>query len=502
MALNWPLPSKVLDLFAEFRNKTNGLPVPCGNGLLGALVYHGIDGIDAAEKQGMRELALRGGPWTASEADLLLEYCESDVRGLSELFFRMLPQFDLPRALLRGKYMGAVAQMENCGIPIDVNMLAALRNNWDVLKRQLISHVDIYRVYESGVFKAERWAQLIEALHICWPRLASGRLDLTDDTFRMMAERYPSIVEPYRQLRFMLSQMRLEELAIGTDGRNRCLLSAYRSVTGRNQPSNTRFVFGPAVWLRNLIRPRRGHGIAYIDWSQQEFGIAAYLSGDEAMIAAYESGDPYLAFAKQAGAVAAHDTKQTCGPIREQFKSCALGVLFGMGVDSLARRIGQSTAHARELLDLHRRSFPRFWRWSDAAVDYAELKGSINTVFGWTFHVGERANPRTIRNFPMLANGAEMLRLACILGTEQGIRICAPVHDAILIEAQVDILESEAIKTQAAMANASRYVLGHELRSEVKLFSYPNRFTDKRGDEMWNALCHILAKTSAAQTFS
>jgi DNA polymerase I len=51
--------------------------------------------------------------------------------------------------------------------------------------------------------------------------------------------------------------------------------------------------------------------VAYIDWSQQEFGIAAALSGDIAMQAAYGSGDPYLDFAKQAGAVPRHATKTT-----------------------------------------------------------------------------------------------------------------------------------------------------------------------------------------------
>jgi hypothetical protein len=80
-----------------------------------------------------------------------------------------------------------------------------------------------------------------------------------------MGERFP-IVEPYRQLRFLLSQMRLEGLAVGAGGRSRCLLSAYRSLTGRNQPSNAKFIFGPAVWLRNLIRPEPGYGLAYIDW--------------------------------------------------------------------------------------------------------------------------------------------------------------------------------------------------------------------------------------------
>ncbi len=95
--------------------------------------------------------------------------------------------------------------------------------------------------------------------------------------------------------------MRLADLAVGADGRNRCLLSPFQSRTGRNQPSNSRFIFGPSAWLRSLIKPDDGRAVAYIDWSQQEFGIAAAFSGDANMLVAYRSGDPYLAFAKQAG---------------------------------------------------------------------------------------------------------------------------------------------------------------------------------------------------------
>src|SRR6516165_10232917 len=44
-ALGWPMPERILDLYVEFRNKTNGLPTPGGSGLLGALAYHGLDGM-------------------------------------------------------------------------------------------------------------------------------------------------------------------------------------------------------------------------------------------------------------------------------------------------------------------------------------------------------------------------------------------------------------------------------------------------------------------------
>ena len=43
LTLGWPFPIRVLDLFIEFRCQTNGMPLPCGSGLLGALAYFGID---------------------------------------------------------------------------------------------------------------------------------------------------------------------------------------------------------------------------------------------------------------------------------------------------------------------------------------------------------------------------------------------------------------------------------------------------------------------------
>ena len=71
------MPERVLDLFTEFRNRTNGIPTGNGASLLGALAYHGLDGIGAVEKDDMRALVLRGGPWSdveqAGDSGLLRE---------------------------------------------------------------------------------------------------------------------------------------------------------------------------------------------------------------------------------------------------------------------------------------------------------------------------------------------------------------------------------------------------------------------------------------------
>jgi DNA polymerase family A len=493
-SLGWPMPARILDLFTEFRDRTNGLPLYAGSGLVGALAYFGLDTIGTQEKDRLRLLILRGGPWSESERQEILDYCESDVAPLERLLSTMLPKIDLPRALIRGRYMAAAATMEFNGTPIDVPRLELFREHWTDIQDGLIAEIDAaYGVYDGRTFKRDRFENFLIRHGLPWPVLESGQLDLSDDTFREMARSYP-IVSPLRELRSSLSDLRLSDLAVGHDGRNRTILSAFRSRTGRNQPSNTKFIFGPSVWLRGLVTPPPGHGLAYVDWSVQEFATAAALSGDQAMIEAYNSGDPYLAFGKKIGALPADANKVTHADQRQLFKACILGISYGMEAEGLARRIGRPTMIARDLLRAHHETFRQFWRWSDAAVDCAMLHGSIHTVFGWHIRVGAEVNARSLRNFPMQANGAEMMRLAACLATESGIEVCAPVHDAFLICAPLDQLEHDTERMRRAMAEASRAVLdGFEIRTNAELIKHPDRLQDERGRVMWDKVNRLVA---------
>ena len=413
--------------------------------------------------------------------------------ALARLLPAMLPHIDLAHALLRGRYMRAAAAMEFTGVPIDVPTLELLRKHWVDIQDQLIAEIDTnYGVFDGRTFRADRWANWLVRNGIPWPLLESGRLALDDDTFREMARAYPA-VSPIRELRHALSSMRLADLAVGGDGRNRTVLWAFGSRTGRNQPSNTKYIFGPSTWLRGLIMPWVGMGLAYVDWSTQEFGIAAALSGDAAMIRAYESGDPYLEFGKQIGALPVDATKETHKAARQLYKACILGIGYGMGERTLAQRVHRLPLEARSILRAHREAYPTFWDWSDAAVDYAMLTGSLHTVFGWHVHAGSDANPRSLRNFPMQANAAEMMRLAACFATECGIEVCAPVHDAFLICAPLDRLEEDIARMRAAMTKASRSVLGgFEIRTDVHRVLYPDRYMDDRGVVMWERVLKLI----------
>jgi hypothetical protein len=367
LSLGWPLPFYMLDLFTEFRCITNGLDPVAGNGLLGALTYFGLDTVGAGEKKEMRDLALRGGPYTRTEIRHLLAYCEGDTDALERLLPRMLPYIRLDHAMAR-------------------------------------THPQLAKVHE---------------------------------------------------LRASLSKLRLNDLQVGKDGRNRVILSAFRARTGRNQPSNSKSIVGPARWIRGFIQPPEGYGLAYIDYSQQEFGIAAALSGDGNMIDAYTDSraDPYLRFGILAGMLPEDATRKNLQheSVRNLCKTLVLAIQYGQSAEGMAQRTGMSVVLARDLMRRHRMTFPTFWRWSDRAVRQAALHNILHTVFGWPIHIVAEFNPRSLRNFPMQANGAEMLRLACCLATERGIEVCMPVHDATFITAPLDRIDEDIARMQACM---------------------------------------------------
>ena len=117
----------------------------------------------------------------------------------------------------------------------------------------------------------------------------------------------------------------------------------------------------------------------------------------------------------------------------------------------------------------------------------------LQTVFGWRTYGKEIPNPRSFRNFPTQANGAEMLRIAIIALVEAGITVCAPVHDAVLIEAPVDQIESIVSKAQRIMEKASQVILyGFTVRTDAKIIRYPHHYSDPRGEEMWAKITAVL----------
>ncbi|HEV2901127.1 MAG TPA: DNA polymerase [Pseudaminobacter sp.] len=505
LSLHWPLPRRLLDLYTEYRVLANGRQA-VKRGLLDVAAAFGLAHMASAEKTAMRDRILAGPPFTPAEKVAILNYCAADVDLLVALLPKMLPgivgrEKGLGRALFRGRYMQAVARMERTGIPVDVDLLSALNTHWNTIKRTLIAEVDSrYGVFEGETFKQAKLEALVERMRIAWPRTETGRLSVEENVFREMTRKHPELDE-LRELLVTLGQMRLFELPVGRDGRNRCLLSPFGAITGRNTPSSKKYIFGPATWMRSLIKPAPGRAIAYCDWTSQEVAIAAVLSGDERLLKVVRDGDPYLGFARLAGLAPEDATKATHGKVRDFCKMLFLGVSYGMGEETLAGHLGRSTAEARQLLRLYRETFAGLTAWTERQCDRATLAGRTETVFGWPLIVTAATKPTTLRNFPIQATGAEILRLACCLATERNINVCGPVHDALLIEDSADRIGRAVNDVRECMDEASRIVLnGLAVKVDVKIIRYPDRYHDGRGKALFEKVSRLLGEVVRLET--
>ncbi len=517
LALGWKFPKRHWDWLVELK-VLYGTQLPPGANswkLLDQCVAHDIRTMDSEEKQRWRALAIRGGPFTQEEREGLTAYCWEDVYLVEKLFHRTAPRLWKrdrwsDQAYLRGNAAQCFARMERRGIPIDTATWDLLKTNWNTvlneLTAQVVKHWPVFKWLKKearyGVdFVA--WAETMKARKIPWPRTDSGRPATDGDTLRDMSTAFPQLA-PLVELMATRSQFRLGPgLAIGADGRNRTGLMPFTSSTGRCQPSNAAFIFGPSCWVRYLITPAPGTALAYVDLSAAEIGIAAILSGDHQLWEDYAT-EPYVRFGVAAGLIPSWGSKKTHPVERDQAKNLMLGVGYGMGIRALARKLNVTIDKARDLLGVHRLRYHAYWSFSQRTAERAKKGIPAHTCYGWRWTplrdgggvaVLDRGE-RSVRNWPMQATCASILHRAVILAQHRGIRVLASVHDALLVEAPEDQILEVAKATEKVWGEASRLALKKELRSSTKVINPGERFVEGRGTGTWNLVQTILGHLS------
>jgi len=520
MSLGWELPERIVDLYAEFRNEISGRVPPIGHDfdarLIGAMDYYHLDRIAAAEKKEMQDRIAKGHPFTSEEHSAILTYCESDVVCLEKLLPAMAPAIELPYAILRGRYTKAVARIERAGYPVDRDLYERVVRNLDPLKSRLIENFEaehgpspfVLTCGGTHKFSFRKFeAYLAQAgLLASWQKTPKNRLKKREDYLQEMARRHTTL-QPLAELVKRIADLRQFGLTIGSDGRVRYPVMPFKADTGRNQPKTKQFLFAQSSWTRGFLKPPVGYAVGYIDWSAAEFAIAAVLSQDPAMIDAYRSGDPYMKSLVRMGLAPEGSTKNTHATIREVGKVWQLAAWYGTTAKSLVNRLPRglveklpdALALAEEFLEKDRRVFQRFWQWTEARVEiFFHETHREETLFGWRHHLNAKLPEWKLRNqslnFPMQATCAEILRWACVYATEAGIEVLAPVHDALLVGAAEEQIEDVVAHTQACMDRASVLVLGLPMRTDAKIFRYPERFLDPRGEMTWHSTMQLLTK--------
>jgi hypothetical protein len=523
LTLRWKFPVHVFDLHTAYLTTSNIL-LPYepdeirkkpGKKLPDACRAYGIEGWENIDKGDMAK-DIGEGNWRKYGKPAVFAYCEEDVRMSALLFRRQVTghngcaPVDVGRILSWSEYSAkAVSRIQARGMPIDMPLWNLVQENKAAVVKALILRFDpsyldgcperIYTI--DGEWSDARFEQWLIHVGIpAWPRLASGKIQIDSDAFRMMYGTHPAL-EGLHALRDALGVIVRARIPIGKDGRNRPSLFPFGTATSRNAQAKS--LYNAHASMRSFMVFPEDAIAVYLDWRTQEIAVAAARSGDERLAEDYSAGDIYHALALMCGRT--NDTnisrwKSEQKSQRQQMKSLQLGINYGMGVRSLAKGLDRHPLIASEVIIRHKQRYPRFWQWRANMVEQAMLSRKMESEFdGWPLHLSTSPNKRTLYNFPMQSGGAEMLRLAAVRLCEACLVPNMLVHDGILIEVktQEQVEQTIEIMRRAGTEVCNGLEIGVELEFDSR--KHGARFYDKRpvAEAMWKTVMGVLLEVGA-----
>jgi DNA polymerase-1 len=216
------------------------------------------------------------------------------------------------------------------------------------------------------------------------------------------------------------------------------------------------------------------------------------MSGDKEMIRAYKTGNPFLALAKKRGEVPQNATKNTHPAEHEKFKAVVHGLNYGRTKHGLSRVLGLPIEECAKLLRGYWKTFSTYAEWRKTVHTLMFGHGRLWVWDGWHCLLGDKPNVKSVLNWPVQTTGGVLLRLAIVLAARRGVRIIAPVHDAVLIETRDEDIEEHVRLATEAMEEACRAVLGDVIRTECQIIRADGRYYDKKGKKLWDDICEFM----------
>jgi DNA polymerase I len=511
LALNWPRPTNVIDLWLEYVQHLNVWPVKAPEwkpkrappkkprkGLLDAMRAFGLDATPSEVKAHFQQRAQEGPPWSDEDRTQMPVYCLDDVKMIVRLADPLLTAVEaadperMYETLNRGLYNVAAATEVFAGIPMNCQLLALARKHRPAIQRTLIQKLD-----REGVFREPRIdnkgdevnarldrGRMTKLIHdrgyaTAWPLLDSGMFCLDKKTIWEMsqASAFPDLAD-IAALNGYLGHLRPFDFDVGRDGRARTSFFPFSTKTGRNAPSTTKYVLMTDKGFRGFVQPKAGWSAASLDYHCEEMMVGGCMSDDHNLIALAESPDAYLHLGKMVGLIKEADPQAAdYKDLRKKLKPASLGLLYGIGIRSLSHLLGLTIARSRHVWQNHHTELRIYWNWAESLSDLAAAGGTLRTpLFGHGLGYGPGPvaafSSRTASNFGVQAVAGDIMRAGSIFAMQtQPARayVLGSAHDAFVIEAPTEEIDAAIAWMTDVMDRAVKTVLGPKCAIRVKV---------------------------------
>lgn len=445
---------------------------------------HGLEPVAARYLNVEMDKSFQVSDWSGELTESQLEYAGRDAQVLLSLREKLQEKLDelelMPVAKLEFDCVNAMAGMELAGIYLEADcwraQVAQTKAVYDQVAAQLQKELSV------GAPQMTLFEEATSSINLDSPaqvREALGRLGIKVEStnevrLHNLARVHPvvALLLDYRGLSKSLSAYGLG------------LLDAINPVTGRihasfrqiGSPTGRMGCTAPSLHqipheerYRQCFRAPAGRKLVVADFSQIEMRILAEMSGDEALIAAFHSGaDLHRMTASNMLGV---PLEQVTTEQRSQAKGLNYGLIYGMGAEGLANRIGVSVVIAEGLIQKYFAAYPGVARWLQQAADTAVKDRRSRTMLGrlwaFSFDPNERSQlgmlKRVGKNAPIQGTGSDLFKRAVKLVDDHlqshDAQIVHCIHDEIVVECSDATAEKIARLVTSTMIKAGKEFL-------------------------------------------
>lgn len=329
---------------------------------------------------------------------------------------------------------------------------------------------------------------------------AAGELEKLRGTHPIL-----DLIFDYRELAKLQSTYTdaLIELIDQKDGRIHTTFNQAVASTGRLSSSNPNLQNIPVKTetgrqIRKAFVADKGAVLLSADYSQIELRVAASLSKDAEMIKAFQSGHDF--HTETAVRVFGVSADKVTSEMRRNAKAINFGIIYGMGVTSLAQSTGRSRSEAEQYITRYFKVYHGLYAFLEGLKQHARDKGYVATLFGRRRYLPEitsgvqqvRATAeRMAQNMPIQGTSADLMKMAMIklhntlLFPERSeaqsrgdIRMLLQVHDELVFEIKTEMVQATAPKIKAIMESV------HTLKVPI--------FVDLKQGQNWGQMESIV----------
>ena len=472
------------------------------NSLVSTCHRYGIPYAMAGEKTRLQKSFLTHTP-EAPFTDEQIQYAAEDAIAAARLYPPQVMQAARTGILLHlitveMPWVTTNVRIEWNGVRIDSTASDKIRESCERHRPALAEQVHAYGINNVRSHKQlQHFFQQKELLPLFRRK---GKFSFDKKQLKQFKDRHPaiSLIRALRRIDDLSTDQILMTELIGRDER---LHPEYRQLgthTGR-QTSQAPNVLGLDRALRPMIIPEEGYGIGEVDWAQIEVGIAAAVYQDAQLTDMFNSGDVYSAMAQQYfgnqlspedRTLSGTEFKKKYLALRDQMKTCTLGLMYGLTPRGLALFLNTTPSHAAAFQDRFLAMFPTLKQALVETVQFGTFRGYALTQTGLRRYRAKRGEPsfwerNWMKNYPVQGTAAVLFKLAGNrldqLYQTYRARLIIPLHDSFIFEAPFATLEEVTNLTARVMCETVREYFP-ELRPRADInISHPECW-NKDGD--------------------